>query len=97
MSYHGADNISRPDEPSPTVTTKDRLALVTVTIHGPPYAVVDIGLRMLPPHELYCAHIAGLASRAVHDAGRKELRAQRRIFCYCGQRDISLQPAIGDK
>lgn len=55
MSYYGADNTSRPDEPSPTVTTKDRLALVTVTIQGIPYVVVDIGLRMLQPRELYRA------------------------------------------
>lgn len=55
MSYYGTDNTSRPDEPSPTVTTKDRLALVTLTIQGTPYVVVDIGLRMLQPRELYRA------------------------------------------
>nr|WP_288356200.1 DNA cytosine methyltransferase [uncultured Pseudomonas sp.] len=55
MSYYGTDNTSRPNEPSPTVTTKDRLALVTVTIQGTPYVVVDIGLRMLQPRELYRA------------------------------------------
>ena len=55
MSYYGTDNTSRPDDPSPTVTTKDRLALVTVTIKGTPYVVVDIGLRMLQPRELYRA------------------------------------------
>jgi len=38
-----------------TVTTKDRLALVTVHIQGTPYVIVDIGLRMLKPHELYRA------------------------------------------
>jgi len=38
-----------------TVTTKDRLALVTVHIKGTPYIIVDIGLRMLKPHELYRA------------------------------------------
>jgi DNA (cytosine-5)-methyltransferase 1 len=35
-----------------TVTTKDRLALVTVWIKGDPYVVVDIHLRMLVPREL---------------------------------------------
>lgn len=39
--------------PLPTVTTKDRLALVTVTIRGTPYVIVDIQLRMLTPRELY--------------------------------------------
>jgi DNA (cytosine-5)-methyltransferase 1 len=38
-----------------TVTTRDRLALVTVTLHGTPYVIVDIGLRMLKPRELYRA------------------------------------------
>lgn len=54
MSDYGADNTSRPDEPSPTVATHNRLAVVTVTIQGTPY-VVDIGLRMLQPRELYRA------------------------------------------
>jgi DNA (cytosine-5)-methyltransferase 1 len=39
----------------PTVTTKDRMALVTVLVRGTPYVIVDIGLRMLKPHELYRA------------------------------------------
>ncbi|MEW5891325.1 MAG: DNA cytosine methyltransferase [Pseudomonadota bacterium] len=42
-------------DPVHTITTKDRLALVTVTIQGTPYVVVDIGLRMLTPRELYRA------------------------------------------
>lgn len=43
------------DEPLATVTTKDRLALVTVHLSGVPYVIVDIGLRMLKPHELFRA------------------------------------------
>lgn len=39
-------------DPAPTVTSHDRLGLVTVTIAGEPYVVADIGLRMLQPHEL---------------------------------------------
>lgn len=42
-------------EPMATITTRDRLALVTVVIHGTPYMIVDIGLRMLTPRELYLA------------------------------------------
>jgi len=38
-----------------TVTARARLALVTVTLHGTPYVIVDIGLRMLKPRELYRA------------------------------------------
>ncbi len=42
-------------KPLGTITTKDRLALVTVTIKGQAYVIVDIGLRMLNPRELYNA------------------------------------------
>lgn len=41
--------------PAPTITTKDRFQLVTVTIGGEQYAIVDIGMRMLQPHELAMA------------------------------------------
>lgn len=40
-------------EPLQTITTKHRFGLVT--IHGQDYQIVDIGMRMLEPHELYAA------------------------------------------
>lgn len=43
------------DEPMHTISTKDRMGLVTVTIEGEEYAIVDIGMRMLTPRELYRA------------------------------------------
>ncbi|TAA27844.1 DNA methyltransferase [Pseudoxanthomonas winnipegensis] len=56
MRYYGTGGQhGQLDKPLATVTTKDRLALVTVTIQGTPYVIVDIGLRMLKPHELYRA------------------------------------------
>lgn len=56
MKYHGmGENIRPLDELVSTVTTKDRLALVTVWISGSPYVIVDIRLRMLKPRELYRA------------------------------------------
>jgi DNA (cytosine-5)-methyltransferase 1 len=42
-------------EPAPTITTKDRLQLVTTTIDGKSYVLTDIGMRMLEPRELYRA------------------------------------------
>jgi DNA (cytosine-5)-methyltransferase 1 len=39
------------NEPLHTITTNDRFGLVT--IKGEPYQIVDIGLRMLEPHELF--------------------------------------------
>lgn len=55
VSYYGTENISACDAPTPTVTTKDRLAMVTVMVKGTPYVIVDICLRMLKPSELYKA------------------------------------------
>ena len=37
-------------EPMDTIPTRDRFGLVMV--HGEPYQIVDIGMRMLEPHEL---------------------------------------------
>jgi len=41
------------DSPIHTVTTKHRYALVLVTIDGETRAIVDIGMRMLTPRELF--------------------------------------------
>ncbi|MBB4286205.1 DNA cytosine methyltransferase [Roseospira goensis] len=43
------------DEPLCTVTTRDRMALVTVHLDGVPYVIADIGIRMLSPRELFRA------------------------------------------
>ena len=53
VKYYGTDQDPQMAEPLHTVTTKDRFGLVTVK--GEPYAIVDIGLRMLTPRELYRA------------------------------------------
>lgn len=52
--YSGEDNSAPADRPAPTITTRDRLGLVTV--HGQDYWIVDIGLRMLIPRELFDAN-----------------------------------------
>jgi len=53
IKYYGTDQDPKLTEPLHTVTTKDRFGLVT--IRGEEYAIVDIGLRMLTPRELYRA------------------------------------------
>lgn len=53
IKYFGTDQDPRLDEPLHTVTSKDRFGLVTV--RGEEYVIVDIGLRMLTPPELYRA------------------------------------------
>lgn len=53
LKYYGT-NIGHPaDDPLQTVTTKHRFGLVTV--EGVDYQIIDIGMRMLQPHELYAA------------------------------------------
>lgn len=53
VKYYGTAIGAAIDEPSPTVTTRDRLGLVTVD--GLDYRIVDIGMRMLHPKELFAA------------------------------------------
>ena len=57
-------------DPAPTLTTRDRLQLVAVHINGEPWTIVDIGMRMLQPHELYAAQ--GFPSSYVHSYGLDE-------------------------
>jgi DNA (cytosine-5)-methyltransferase 1 len=54
LKYYGADEHGQQlEHPLHTVTTKDRFGLVLV--HGEPYVIADIGIRMLQPHELFAA------------------------------------------
>lgn len=53
VAYYGVDQDPAIRDPMHTITTRDRFGLVTV--RGQPYAIVDIGLRMLAPRELYRA------------------------------------------
>ncbi|MCX2694975.1 DNA cytosine methyltransferase [Pseudomonas sp. DCB_CB] len=55
------------NRPLNTITTKDRLALVTVYLKGSPYVIVDIQMRMLKPHELYRAQ--GFPVNYIFDRG----------------------------
>jgi len=54
-TYYGNGSICDPRDPAHTVTSKDRLQLVTTTIDGETYVLTDIGMRMLQPRELYRA------------------------------------------
>lgn len=56
MRYHGnGGQWADLRDSMTTVTTHDRLALVTVWLKGEPWVIVDITLRMLVPRELYNA------------------------------------------
>ncbi len=79
-------------DPMATITTKDRLALVTVQVEGTPYVIVDIGLRMLHPRELYRAQ--GFPDNYIidhgHDGRKFSKSAQVRM---CGN-SVSPPPAV---
>lgn len=51
IKYYGDATGQYIEKPLDTVTTKDRFGLVT--IEGVDYQIIDIGLRMLEPRELY--------------------------------------------
>lgn len=55
VNYYGNGTALNVLEAMDTITTRDRMALVTVMICGEPYVIVDIRLRMLRPAELFRA------------------------------------------
>ena len=61
--------------PLGTVTTRDRFGLVMV--HGEPYQIVDIGLRMLAPHELFAAQGFSPKYRIDECDGRKLTKTEQ--------------------
>ena len=67
INYYGNGDARDPGKPLDTITTRDRLALVTVLYQGTPYVIIDIGLRMLQPRELYGCQ--GMPSNYIIDRG----------------------------
>ncbi len=65
LKYYGFATGQECAEPMHTVTTKDRLGLVVV--EGEEYRIVDIGMRMLEPRELFLAQ--GFPASYVIDRG----------------------------
>ncbi|MSU01907.1 DNA cytosine methyltransferase [Tissierella pigra] len=53
IKYYGTEIGQSLNSPLHTITTKDKFGLVT--IKGEDYRIVDIGMRMLQPHELFKA------------------------------------------
>jgi DNA (cytosine-5)-methyltransferase 1 len=70
------------DAPLHTATSKDRFGLVTVTIDGQPYVIVDIGMRMLSPREL--ARAQGFPDSAIL-TGTKTAQVERIGNSVCPQ------------
>lgn len=83
ISYYGTENTSACNAPAPTITTKDRLALVTVMVQGAPYVIVDICLRMLKPAELYKAQGFPADYHITHGADGKPFTVTQQVH-MCG-------------
>lgn len=55
VRYNGKGEPEELTKPLGTLTTHDRYGLVTVEVDGETYVIVDIGMRMLTPRELFLA------------------------------------------
>lgn len=78
--FYGNETGQQCGDPLHTVTTKARFGLVTV--HGQPYQIVDIGMRMLQPHELFAAQ--GFPASFIidrDDEGKKFTKAAQVALC----------------
>jgi DNA (cytosine-5)-methyltransferase 1 len=90
MGYYGSDNVYDLRDPAATITTRDRLALVTVSIKGTPYVIVDIGMRMLTPRELYRAQ--GFPDNYVIDKGHDGRKFSNKTQVMMVGNSVSPQP-----
>lgn len=80
IKYYGQGTGQSVDQPLDTVTSRDTFGLVT--IKGIDYKIVDIGLRMLEPHELFAAQ--GFPSNYIIDTdcyGKKYSKAKQVARC----------------
>ncbi|MDM5086261.1 DNA cytosine methyltransferase [Aeromonas rivipollensis] len=81
LKYYGTDSTIPCSEPLHTVTTRDRFGLVTV--RGEDYQIVDIGMRMLEPHELFAAQGFPADYVIAHDANGKKFTKTAQV-ARCG-------------
>lgn len=81
VEYYGTGNAHRLDKPLHTVTTKDRFGLIT--IKGEDYQIIDIGMRMLEPHELFAAQGFPSDYLISHDSNGKKLSKAKQV-ARCG-------------
>lgn len=81
IKYYGQGTGQKVTEPLDTVVSKDRFGLVT--IHGVDYQIVDIGMRMLTPRELYAAQGAPADYIIDHDYTGKSYPKDKQV-ARCG-------------
>ncbi|EKO3401954.1 DNA cytosine methyltransferase [Vibrio fluvialis] len=81
LKYYGTNYGHTLNQPVQTITTKHRFGLVTV--RGEHYQVVDIGMRMLEPHELFAAQGFPTYYLISHDSSGKKLSKAKQV-ARCG-------------
>ncbi|MBM5146588.1 DNA cytosine methyltransferase, partial [Vibrio parahaemolyticus] len=81
LKYYGTSYGEPCNGPMGTVTTKDRFGLVTVK--GEEYQIVDIGMRMLEPHELFAAQGFPEDYKISHNSAGKKLSKASQV-ARCG-------------
>ncbi|MBY7924727.1 DNA cytosine methyltransferase [Vibrio fluvialis] len=81
LKYYGTNYGHTLNQPVQTITTKHRFGLVTV--RGEHYQVVDIGMRMLEPHELFAAQGFPTDYLISHDSSGKKLSKAKQV-ARCG-------------
>ena len=79
--YYGTDQDPHLDQPMHTLTTRDRFGLVTVEIQGEPYAITDIGMRMLTPREQFRAQGFPETYEIDQAGGRKLNKTDKTRMC----------------
>ncbi|SHO54368.1 DNA cytosine methyltransferase [Vibrio quintilis] len=81
IKYYGTSSATPLTDSLGAVTTKDRFGLVTVK--GQQYQIVDIGMRMLEPHELFAAQGFPSDYSFSHDSSGKKLTKENQV-ARCG-------------
>lgn len=81
LKYYGTNIGHDLKDPLQTVTSKHRFGLVTV--RGEQYQIVDIGMRMLQPHELYAAQGFPNDYIFTHDSEGKRITKTQQV-AKCG-------------
>lgn len=81
VKYYGTGGAVSCNQPLDTITVKDRFGLVT--IKGENYQIIDIGMRMLEPHELFAAMGFPVNYQISHDSNGKKLSKAKQV-ARCG-------------
>ena len=81
IKYYGQGTGQNVKDPLDTITSNDRFGLVT--IQGVDYQIVDIGLRMLEPRELYGCQGVPEDYIIDHDCNGKEIKRSQQVM-KCG-------------